>query len=83
MNFSGFVSFTKLKEIFRREMLMSTTELLQIRINISRLQLGVPKVNYYYVIFQDIKHLIDLFVDQSLEQFLELKYYWMVFYKFE
>ena len=43
----------------------------------------MPKVNYYYVIFQDVKHLIDMFADQSLDQFLELKYYWMVFYKFE
>ena len=58
-------------------------ELLQIRIIISKLQFGVPKVNYYYVIFQDIKHLIDMFVDQSLDQFLELKYYWMVFHKFD
>jgi hypothetical protein len=58
-------------------------ELIEIRFTIQKLIIGVPKVNYYFVILQDTKNLIDFFVDQSLHSFMTMKPLKEIIYKFE
>jgi hypothetical protein len=60
---SGIVYYRNLKAIFTRERLVASNELIEIRYTIQKLIIGVPKVNYYFVILQDTKNLIDFFVD--------------------
>jgi hypothetical protein len=45
--------------------------------------IGVPKVNYYSVILQDTKNLIDFFMDTSLDDFMTIKPLKEIIYKFE
>jgi hypothetical protein len=63
ITFSGLVYYRSLKCTFKLERLISTNELIELRDIIQRMLIGVPKINYYFVILQDTKNLIDFFVD--------------------
>lgn len=58
-------------------------EVIELRHIIQKMMIGVPKINYYFVILQDTKNLIDFFVDQPLESFMTIKPLKEIIYKFE
>jgi hypothetical protein len=63
ITFSGLVYYKSLKSTFKLERLISMNELIELRYIIQKMLIGVPNINYYFVILQDTKNLIDFFVD--------------------
>lgn len=83
ITFSGFVLYRNLKQNFGNERLITINELVEIRQIIQRMLIGVPKINYYFIILMDTKNVIDFFVDQPLESFITIKPLKEIIYKFE
>ena len=83
ITFGSIVFYRTLKCTFKNERLITINEFLEIRLIIQMMLVGVSKINYYYIILQDTKNLIDFFVDQPLESFMSIKPLKEIIYKFE
>jgi hypothetical protein len=62
--------FRNFKNEMKRNSLISNFEMMELRDLISSLMKGLPKINYYHVILNGTKQLIDLFLDQSFSDLL-------------
>lgn len=83
ITFGSIVFYRTLKCTFNNERLITINEFLEMRLIIQMMLVGVSKINYYYIILQDTKNLIDFFVDQPLESFMSIKPLKEIIYKFE